>query len=82
MFGLYIDKLEEWLNKVNGEGIQLVEYVIKLLLYADDLILIAKTTQGLREHLKNLEIFCTEVRMEVNTFKTKIMVFSSRKRKE
>ena len=44
LFGLYIDKLEEWLNKANGEGIQLAEYVIRLLLYADDLILIAKTT--------------------------------------
>ena len=54
LFGLYIDKLEEWLNKANGEGIQLAEYVIKLLLYPDDLILIAKTTQGLKEHLKNL----------------------------
>ena len=44
LFGLYIDKLEEWLNTANGEGIQLAEYVIRLLLYADDLILIAKTT--------------------------------------
>ena len=82
MFGLYIDKLEEWLNKANGEGIQLTDYVIRLLLYADDLILIAKTAQGLREHLKNLETFCTEVGMEVNTSKTKIMVFSLRKRKQ
>ena len=44
LFGLYIDKLEEWLNKANGEGIQLVEYVIILFLYANDLILIAKIT--------------------------------------
>ena len=42
LFGLYIDKLEEWLNKANGEGIQLAEYVIRLLLYIDDLILITK----------------------------------------
>ena len=82
LFGLYIDKLEEWLNKANGEGIQLADYVIRLLLYADDLILIAKTAKGLREHLKNLETFCTKVGMEINTSKTKIMVFSLRKRKQ
>ena len=46
LFGLYIDKLEEWLNKANGEEIQLAEYVIRLLLYADDLILIAKQHRG------------------------------------
>ena len=44
LFDLYTDKLEEWLNKANGEGIQLDEYVIRFLLYVDDLILIAKTT--------------------------------------
>ena len=82
LFGLYIDKLEEWKNKANGEGIELAEYVIRLLLYADDLILIAKTTKGLREHLKNLETFCMEVGMEVNISKTNIMVFSLRKRKQ
>ena len=57
LFGLYIDKLEEWLNKANGERIKLVDYVIRLLLYADDLILIAKTARGLREHLSKLETF-------------------------
>ena len=61
LFGLYIEKLEEWINKAKGEGIQLVGYVVRLLLYADDLILINKTAIGLREHLSKLETFCTEV---------------------
>lgn len=82
LFGLYIDKLEEWLNKANGEGIQLAGYVIKLLLYADDLILIAKTAQGLRKHLKNLETFCLEVGMEVTIAKTKVVIFSLKKKKQ
>ncbi|KAH9319051.1 hypothetical protein KI387_020820, partial [Taxus chinensis] len=81
LFGLYIDKLEDWLNKTEGGGIQLASYVVKLLLYADDLILISKTAQGLREQLKALELFCQEVGMQVNTNKTKIMIFTL-KRKE
>ncbi|KAH9307116.1 hypothetical protein KI387_043788 [Taxus chinensis] len=76
LFGLYIDKLEDWLNKTEGGGIQLASYVVKLLLYADDLILISKTAQGLREQLKALELFCQEVGMQVNTSKTKIMIFT------
>ena len=31
LFGLYIDKLEEWLNLQGGDGVQLGEFVIKLL---------------------------------------------------
>jgi hypothetical protein len=44
LFGLYIDKLEEWPNSQGGDDIHLGKFVIRLLLYADDLILIAKST--------------------------------------
>ena len=54
--------------------------VIRLLLYADDLILIAKSSLGLQDHLISLEHFCRTVGMQVNTSKTKVVVFS-RKRK-
>ena len=42
LFGLYIDKLEAWLNLEGGDGVLMGEYVIRFLLYAGDLILIAK----------------------------------------
>ena len=54
LFGLYIDKLEEWLNLEGEDGVLMGKYVIRLLLYADDLILIAKSTLGLQEHLISL----------------------------
>ena len=47
LFGLYIDKLEEWLNLQGGDGVRLGEFVIKLLLYVDDVVLISKSTHGL-----------------------------------
>jgi hypothetical protein len=40
LFGLYIDKLEAWLSRTDGEGVHLARYVVKILLYADGLILI------------------------------------------
>ena len=48
LFGLYVNKLEAWLSKTNGEDVHLVGYVVKLLLYADNLILISKITHGLK----------------------------------
>ena len=74
LFCLYIDKLEEWLNLQGGDGIRLGEFVIKLILYVDDLVLIAKSSHGLHMHLYALEHFCKAVGMQVNTSKTKIMI--------
>jgi hypothetical protein len=82
LFGLYIDKLEEWLNFHEGDGALLGELVIRLLLYADDLILIAKFSLGLQEHLISLEHFCSTVGMQVNTSKTKVVVFSSKRKQK
>jgi hypothetical protein len=80
LFGLYIDKIEEWLNSQGGDGIHLGKFVIRLLLYADDLILIAKSTLGLQEHLCSLEHFCRRVGMQVNISKTKVVVFSNKRK--
>jgi hypothetical protein len=54
LFGLYIDKLEEWLNSQEGDGALLGDFAIRFLLYADDLILIAESALGLQEHLTSL----------------------------
>jgi hypothetical protein len=58
------------------------EFAIRLLLYADDLTLIAKSTHGLQEHLISLEDFCSIVGMQVNTSKAKVVVFSSKRKQK
>jgi hypothetical protein len=80
LFGLYIDKLEEWLNSQEGDGALLGDFVIRLLLYADGLISITKSPLGLQEHLTSLEHFCRTVGMQVNTIKTKVVIFSSKRK--
>jgi hypothetical protein len=48
LFGLYLDGLEKHLDALDGDNPpQLVDIVIKLLLYADDLALMSETPQGL-----------------------------------
>ena len=76
----HIDKLEEWLNLQGGDGVRLGEFLINLVLYVDDPVLIAKSAHRLQMQLYALEHFCREVGMQVNTSKTKIMI-SSNKRK-
>jgi len=88
LFGLYIDKLEEWLTLQGGDGVWLGEFVIKLLLYADDIALISKSAHGLQMHLYALEHFCRAMGMQVsramgmqvNSSKTKMMIFCNKRK--
>jgi hypothetical protein len=80
IFGLYIDKLEEWLNLQFSDASLLGDFVIRILLYENDLILIAKSALGLQEHLISLDHFCRTVEMQVNTSNMRVVVFSSKRK--
>ena len=54
--------------------------MIKLLLYADNLVLVSKSAHGLQMHLYALDHFCKAVRMQVNTSKTKLMILSNKRK--
>ena len=43
-------------------------------MFADDIVLLSTRAEGLRRHLSSLESLCKELKMEVNTAKTKISV--------
>ncbi len=51
-FGLYLDGLEKHLDALDGNSSpQLVDILVKLLLYADDLALMSETPQGLQKQI-------------------------------
>jgi hypothetical protein len=79
LFGLYIDALESCIVAlVGGNGLDLVGTIVKLLLYADDLVLMSKSLWGLQKQLDELNVFCKEQDLTVNVKKTKVVIFGSR----
>ena len=48
---------------------------VKMLMFADDIVLIADTPTGLTHHVNALSDFCTWMDMSVNLNKTKAVVF-------
>ena len=69
-------KREKELQNSNCRGISLASAVgIFLLMYADDIALIADTLVEFQRKLKALESFCQKWGMEVNLAKTKVIVF-------
>jgi hypothetical protein len=79
LFGIYIDKLEDCLEKEGCVGPTLTGIVINLLLYADDIILMARSPHDLENQLRILKDFCSNMGMTVNTDKTKVMIIKSNK---
>ena len=50
-----------------------------ILLYADDVLLISESANGLQNALSAFSLYCKQWKLKVNINKTKIMVFSKRK---
>jgi hypothetical protein len=61
LFGFYLNGLEKHLDALDGDSPpQLVNIIIKLLLYADDLALMSETPQGLQKQINVLSEFCVD----------------------
>ena len=80
LFGLYIDELEELIaeyTKQGGiDGPTIGMYTLFILLYADDVILMAHNYEGMTRLLELLRAFCDRSGLMVNVAKTKVMICS------
>jgi hypothetical protein len=75
--GINIDKLEDCLEEAGCVGPTLTGIVINILLYDDDIILIARSPHDIGKKLRMLKNVCSNMRMTVNTDKTKVMIIKS-----
>ena len=55
---------------------------ISCLMYADDLVLLSKSAKGMHLMLEKLHKYCTTWHLEINTKKTKVMIFRKTSKKE
>ena len=78
LFGLCIDQLEhmvlEYAHQEGIEDVAIGNVVIMLLLYADDVVLLAHTPQDAQKLMVVLEAFCSHSGLRVNVQKTKVML--------
>lgn len=79
LFSLFINELYTALANSGINGIQLTPDLIQIfiLLFADDVALIADTVNGLQQQLNILSTYCNEWKLNVNIEKTKILVFKN-----
>ena len=77
LFNFFIHDLMEQFD-ISCEPPKLGNITVQNLLNADDLILMSKTEQGLQNCLNKLHTFCNMWDLEVNTEKTKVVVFNKK----
>ena len=75
LFKIFINSLPDYLEKTN-DPISIEEKSIHCLMYADDIVLLSKSSQGLQEKLNKLKDFCNDWCLNINIKKTKVLVFN------
>ena len=79
LFGLYIDDVSHYIETFGRLEACLAGIAIQILLYADDIVLISDSPEGLQRHLNALKLFCTDKGLSINMDKIKVMVLNTTK---
>jgi hypothetical protein len=73
-FSFFVCDLEDSLSE-ESIGISMFDVLIKLLMYADDMVVFSESKEGLQEGLNNLHTYCTKWGLTLNAKKTKVVIF-------
>ncbi|MCO5574914.1 hypothetical protein L7F22_028709 [Adiantum nelumboides] len=70
-----IDEMEDYIGQSGGAGADLSGTQVHIMLYADDIILLAESQEDLQLHIQGLSSFCTQRGVTMNLGKTKVLIF-------
>ena len=77
LFNLFIDKITTIFDR-SCDPVSLGREDLSCLLWADDLILLSTSPEGLQNAINKTNCFYSDLGLQMNTKKTKIMVFNTR----
>ena len=78
LFSMYLNDFESFLMKNGSDSIEIGMLNLFLILYADDTVIISESAEVLQKQLNDLYDHCNEWTLNVNTLKTKIVIFRNR----
>ena len=76
LFNIFTNDLPKYIRKYYCDPINLPNVSISCLMYADDIVLLSKSSEGLQNALHALHKYTTSWGLKVNLTKTKIIVFN------
>lgn len=78
LFNIFINDIAGNFNEDQSYPLKLIESQIGSLLFADDLLILSESKEGLQNSLNNLSKYCDTWQLNVNINKTKSMIFKQR----
>ena len=75
LFNLFLSDMPNIFNDI-CDPIHITDNTINCLMYADDLVLISQSANGLQNCLNALQSYCNKWCLTVNTKKTKVIIFN------
>ncbi|XP_071132876.1 uncharacterized protein [Mytilus edulis] len=75
LFKIFINDLPRYLSDTR-DPVNVNDKDLHCLMYADDIVLLSTSAEGLREKLGMLDKFCKDWCLNVNTNKTKVLIFN------
>ena len=76
LFNLYVNDLIELIDSATKSPVTINGVNVNSLMYADDLVVLAHSEADLQEKMNILSNYCNDWKLEINTKKTKCMVFN------
>ena len=76
LFNLFVNDLPLCFDKEKCAPFALGESVVNCLMYADDLVLLSESKEGLQNGLSSLQDYCDLWHLKINIKKTKVIVFN------
>jgi hypothetical protein len=75
IFSLYINDLADSFGN-DCDPLDLNGKLVSCLLYADDIVLLSESAQGLQNLLNKVKMFCDKWNLQVNINKSEVMIFN------
>ena len=76
LFSLYMNDLQSYLNCNLSGSCKLNNHKIRLLMFADDIVLLTDSAEGLQNSINRLVEFCNGWDLSINIEKTKVLIFN------
>ena len=75
LFNIFLSDLSKKLDSIDGK-VKVNNSEISSLFWADDIVILSESETGLKEMLGALEEYTSQNKLEINTDKTKVMIFN------
>ncbi len=79
LYSIYVEDIIEQINN-DSAAAKFYDIPIGIMMYADDMILLSNTRDGLQQLINKVEVFCDDKRIKINGDKSQYIIFTNKRK--